>query len=93
VGVYYGAPYYWGAWGWPGYYGYYGYPYSSGYPVYSSGYAPQEYVEQPAAPQPAPPPAAAQPSSSWYWCEDPPGYYPHVARCNRPWTAVAPTQQ
>ena len=27
---------------------------------------------------------------SWYYCSDPPGYFPHVSLCRRPWIAVAP---
>lgn len=26
----------------------------------------------------------------WYYCDDPPGYYPYVAECHVPWHAVAP---
>ncbi|MGE5320747.1 MAG: hypothetical protein ACM3KD_11245 [Hyphomicrobiaceae bacterium] len=26
----------------------------------------------------------------WYYCDDPPGYYPDVAECRRPWHAVVP---
>ncbi|HXM00217.1 MAG TPA: hypothetical protein VN932_09820 [Rhizomicrobium sp.] len=28
---------------------------------------------------------------SWYYCENPQGYYPYVQSCNGPWRAVAPT--
>jgi len=28
---------------------------------------------------------------AWYYCVDPPGYFPHVARCNRPWVVVNPS--
>ena len=31
------------------------------------------------------------PSYYWYYCEDPPGYYPYVQECNGPWEAVPPT--
>ena len=24
----------------------------------------------------------------WYWCSDPPGYYPYVAQCNTAWQTV-----
>lgn len=26
----------------------------------------------------------------WYYCDNPPGYYPYVAECRLPWHAVAP---
>lgn len=26
----------------------------------------------------------------WYYCDDPPGFYPYVAECHMPWHAVAP---
>jgi hypothetical protein len=37
---------------------------------------------------PAPPPP---PAPVWYYCTDPPGYYPTVPTCNVPWTPVAPS--
>lgn len=33
----------------------------------------------------APPPAAAP---VWYYCANPPGYYPYVPQCAAPWQAV-----
>jgi len=27
----------------------------------------------------------------WYYCEDPPGYYPYVQQCNGPWEPVPPS--
>jgi hypothetical protein len=36
---------------------------------------------------PAPPPP---PAPVWYYCTDPPGYYPIVPECMVPWTPVAP---
>jgi hypothetical protein len=32
-----------------------------------------------------------EPDYYWYYCEDPPGYYPDVARCDSAWEAVPPT--
>jgi hypothetical protein len=32
--------------------------------------------------------AAAPPQSHWYYCEDPPGYYPHISQCPRGWQPV-----
>jgi len=41
------------------------------------------FVERPAV--------VVQPEGgAWYYCVDPPGYFPHVARCNRPWVVVNP---
>src|SRR5262245_9047657 len=37
---------------------------------------------------PAPPPP---PAPVWYYCADPPGYYPAVAECMTPWIPVAPS--
>lgn len=34
-----------------------------------------------------PPPASAD---SWYYCNDPPGYYPYVAECRTQWQPVSP---
>src|SRR5215813_5791826 len=30
------------------------------------------------------------PTPLWYYCSDPPGYYPTVPVCSEPWTPVAP---
>jgi len=62
-------------WGWPGPY-YYAPP-----PVV---YAPPAYyVPAPAAPAPV----AEQPQS-WYYCDNPKGYYPYVATCAAGWRQV-----
>lgn len=38
-----------------------------------------------------PPPIGAPLASGyWYYCDDPPGYYPYVAACRLPWHALAP---
>lgn len=92
VGVYLGGPW-WGLpyWGAPYYdYGYaYGYPY--GYSAYP-GYAAQDpvvYAEQPQANAPAAAPPSA-PTVSWFYCTNPPGYYPYVQSCSKPWIRVVP---
>jgi hypothetical protein len=58
----------------------YGYP-----PVITP--APQVYIqpapEAPGQPPPTPP--------SWYYCDDPQGYYPYVQQCPDGWRPVAPT--
>lgn len=35
--------------------------------------------------------AGPPPAASWYWCNDPRGYYPYVAQCPGGWTAVPAT--
>jgi hypothetical protein len=90
VGVYFGSPWYWGTpwspWAWGGPWVGYAQPYAYGhpawrYPPFEQGEAPGPYIER------AP---TAGPGGSWYYCSDPPGYYPHVPVCARPWIAVAP---
>lgn len=39
---------------------------------------------------PAPPPPNGQ---YWYYCYNPPGYYPYVSACNGPWRPVLPNSQ
>lgn len=36
----------------------------------------------------APPPTGRPPAQSWYYCYNPPGYYPYVPACNGPWRPV-----
>jgi hypothetical protein len=76
-GPYWGP--YWGSYAYP-----YGYPY--GYPPVVAVPSTQVYV-QPSAPAPAQP----APSASWYYCDNPRGYYPYVQQCPGGWRAVAPT--
>lgn len=97
VGLYFGSPWYWGwpayGWGYPytwGYpyavgYGYpYGYPYAGGYgyPYGAFSDASITYVERQ--------PAAPASGGSWYYCQDPAGYFPYVSTCNQPWMTVQP---
>jgi hypothetical protein len=71
---------------WPYAYGYpsaYAYPYA--YPYgYPSAYPP---VIVPSAPQISPPP----PPPSWYYCDNPKGYYPYVQQCPGGWRQVPAT--
>ena len=46
--------------------------------------APAPYIG--VTPAPPPPPAPV-----WYYCTDPPGYYPIVPECTVPWIPVAPS--
>ena len=39
----------------------------------------------------APPPAAITPPQYWYYCANPPGYYPYVAQCRSRWKRVPAT--
>jgi hypothetical protein len=69
---------------WPGapYYGYGALP----PPLYVE--PPVTVLEVPQAAQPAPAPAP-----SYYYCDNPAGYYPTVQVCNQPFRAVAATPQ
>ncbi|MDR3515940.1 MAG: hypothetical protein P4M00_08995 [Azospirillaceae bacterium] len=65
-----------------------GYWYFYPVPVYPyPTYVPPAIVVQ----QPPPVPAGLPPMQSWYFCNNPQGYYPYVASCNGPWTAVPAT--
>jgi hypothetical protein len=91
VGIGIGIGPFWGPY-WGGYWRPYAYPY--GYPYgYPYVYPPvvtvppaQVYV-QPSAPAAAQPP----PSGSWYYCDNPQGYYPYVQQCPGGWRPVSPT--
>ncbi len=39
-------------------------------------------------PDPYVPPVVAAPPPTYYWCANPPGYYPQVPACVVPWQAV-----
>jgi hypothetical protein len=63
------------------------YPYAHGglfFDVSPLWIAPVPYIG--VTPAPPPPPAPL-----WYYCTDPPGYYPTVPECMVPWTPVAPS--
>ncbi len=73
---------YWGPY-WSPYWAPYGYPTVVAVPpptVYVQP-SPQAYV------QPPPPPP------SWYYCENPAGYYPYVQQCPGGWRQVTPRPQ
>jgi hypothetical protein len=40
--------------------------------------------------EPAPAQEPRTPTSYWYYCTDPAGYYPYVQRCKVAWTPVVP---
>jgi hypothetical protein len=50
-------------------------------------YVPPAIVAQ----QPPPVPTGLPPTQSWYFCDNPQGYYPYVASCNGPWHEVPAT--
>jgi hypothetical protein len=50
------------------------------------------YVPPAVVVQQAPPaPTGLPPAQSWYYCDNPQGYYPYVASCNGTWHAVPAT--
>jgi hypothetical protein len=54
-------------------------------PIYPyPGYIPPAVVVQQAPPVPA----GLPPVQSWYFCDNPNGYYPYVASCNTAWREV-----
>ncbi|PKU21589.1 hypothetical protein [Telmatospirillum siberiense] len=55
---------------------------------------PPVYVAPPTTivvPAPAPAVQGPAPAATWYYCDDPKGYYPYVANCNTGWRPVQPT--
>jgi hypothetical protein len=71
------------------YYG--GYPY--GYYPPPVVYAPPPVVYQPPVYAPPPPQQpVAQQAQTWYYCDNPKGYYPYVQQCSSGWrqTPAAP---
>ncbi len=66
-----------------GFFGFPFYPYGY-YPYYSYPYPYYSYAEPPVYVEP-------QEDSSWYYCQDPQGYYPYVTNCPGGWTSVVST--
>jgi len=65
-----------------------GYWYLYPAPIYPyPTYVPPAIVVQ----QPPPVPTGLPPAQSWYFCDNPQGYYPYVASCNGPWREVPAT--
>lgn len=54
---------------------------------YPDPYRPPAVIVEP------PPPAASgpPPAQTWYYCDNPQGYYPYVTSCQTEWRPVAPT--
>ncbi len=66
------------------------YWYFYGSPVYPY---PDPYVPPAVAVQPAPPASGPPPAQSWYYCDNPAGYYPYVSSCPTQWRQVPATPQ
>ena len=50
---------------------------------------PVVYAPPPVVVSPPPQPAyVSQPTQTWYYCDNPKGYYPYVATCNGAWRQV-----
>ena len=82
----------WWGWGWDPVQ-YWGYPYPYYYPYYYPPY-PAYYAPPPSPPAQAPVQATgAPPQQSWYYCDNPQGYYPYVTDCSSAWRQVTPTPQ
>ena len=77
VGFFVGSPF-WGYPFWP-YYGSY-YPYAYPVPVPTQ---PPTYIEQDYG-------GEGLPANYWYYCSNPPGYYPSVTDCPVGWQQVPP---
>jgi hypothetical protein len=75
VGVFVGVPL--GPYPYPYYYPRYYYP----APVVVAPASPPVYIEQG---------EAAPSSNSWYYCQNPQGYYPYVKECPGGWQQVSP---
>ena len=89
----------WGWWGWnagwgwngwwgPGWNGWWGTPaWSAGWNWPAVAVTTPIVVEQEATAFVSPAPA---PTTLWYYCTEPPGYFPYVQSCNRAWIPVVP---
>ena len=56
--------------------------YFYGAPIYPyPGYVSDDYVDDD---------AYGPPGQNWYYCQNPPGYYPYVQQCRMPWQPVPP---
>ncbi|MGO8868546.1 MAG: hypothetical protein ACLQME_18820 [Alphaproteobacteria bacterium] len=83
VGVGIGFPVF-GPYAYYPYYPYYPYYYAPPAAYYPPYYAAPAVAAQPAAPAPAP-------AQSWYYCDNPKGYYPYLQSCGSGWRQVPAT--
>jgi hypothetical protein len=74
------------AWG-QGWWGLPAHPYYPYYPYYSY-YPASATVVDPAPPTYAQPSTPSNGDSYWYYCQDPPGFYPYVKECPEGWMKV-----
>jgi hypothetical protein len=70
-------------------------PYYYGYPPPPVVYAPPPvvYSPPPVVVTPAVPAYVQQPTQTWYYCDNPQGYYPYVNSCNSGWRQVPASPQ
>lgn len=87
IGVFIGAPLFW-PWYYPPYHPWYPYP---SQPVVVVPATPPTYIER--GEEDGAEAAPAPPGGYWYYCYDPPGYYPDVRQCRGGWQAVPPRPQ
>jgi hypothetical protein len=71
----------WGVWG-PGWWGPSVYPFYYVTPPVVIEQQPRTFIESTPAPEE---------QGYWYYCQNPPGYYPYVKRCSKGWMKVVPT--
>lgn len=66
---------------------YFAYPYPYYYPpaIVTVPAQPPVYIERP-----APSTTPSLPAGYWYYCANPPGYYPYVQECPNGWQQVSP---
>lgn len=93
VGIYVGAPLFWGGWGYyprPYYYAPYYYPSYYYPPVVASPPEPTVYIERPSNARAEP---ERTPQDYWYYCPEEQAYYPYVKQCAKGWQKVTPQPQ
>ena len=69
-------------------YPYYPYPYYYGPPPVYYAPPPVVYTPPPVYYTPPPEPTVAPQAQTWYYCDNPQGYYPYVSQCGSGWRQV-----
>ena len=72
-------------WGFPIGFPFFPFPFAYPYPAPPPYYTPSAVYAPPADP------GYVASSSTWYYCDNPRGYYPYVAQCHSGWRAVPAT--